>query len=370
MTLTPETGASMLNLDPLNAIPNARRAVQISLTLLEFDPGNIVTTNNLAVARTSLGDAHWTAGQLREALPVLRPVGQGRAAGHLRRRQSLRHQLLYVAYVALRHAQFGDMPEPARSSTRASRTWPGSARAAASGKHRADHRRHDESRWPWRRWRSSAATMPRPTTHRRRHSRENSRHLKPKGGVEEFQKNTLLLWAGLAAGAPAMAAAGLRRCRAALRAALAAASAPGHARRWTTSAPAAASRPGWPWPLARQGKHGRSRQADRARVKYERGLAARNHGDVWVPVELAGALYAQSAHRPRAGPGAAARSHRVARLGAGRYAQHPRRQVWREFIAADARRLALACARTAPRARVRTCSKDRCYRRPSDRATG
>jgi hypothetical protein len=29
-------------------------------------------------------------------------------------------------------------------------------------------------------------------------------------------------------------------------------------------------------------------------VQFERELAAKNHGDQWVPVELAGALYAQA----------------------------------------------------------------------------
>ncbi|HVH82941.1 MAG TPA: hypothetical protein VM713_01370, partial [Steroidobacteraceae bacterium] len=32
--------------------------------------------------------------------------------------------------------------------------------------------------------------------------------------------------------------------------------------------------------------------------KFERELAAKNHGDAWVPYELAGALYAQALAEP------------------------------------------------------------------------
>ena len=46
--------------------------------------------------------------------------------------------------------------------------------------------------------------------------------------------------------------------------------------------------------LAPQGKTAEAAKLIAPLVKYERGLAARNHGDVWVPLELAGALYAQA----------------------------------------------------------------------------
>ena len=46
--------------------------------------------------------------------------------------------------------------------------------------------------------------------------------------------------------------------------------------------------------LARQGKLRQAAQVIEPVVKFEQGLLARNHGDVWVPLELARALYAQS----------------------------------------------------------------------------
>jgi hypothetical protein len=55
--------------------------------------------------------------------------------------------------------------------------------------------------------------------------------------------------------------------------------------------------------LARQGKRRAAAQVIDPIVKFDEGLLARNHGDVWVPYELAHALYAQSlaepAHRER-----------------------------------------------------------------------
>jgi hypothetical protein len=50
--------------------------------------------------------------------------------------------------------------------------------------------------------------------------------------------------------------------------------------------------------LAREGKLREAAQVISPFVSYEQGLLARDHGDVWVPYELAGALYAQSLSEP------------------------------------------------------------------------
>jgi tetratricopeptide (TPR) repeat protein len=284
-------GASMLNLDPLNAIPNAKRAVQISLTLLEFDPGNIVTTNNLAVARTYLGDAHWTAGKLREALPYYD--------------QSVKDGLqvtsggpnLYVtsfftlAYVALRHAQIGDIS--------------GAGAIIDSGKPYLDRLRQStpqgstaltvvdmENRLAV----ASVAQQRGDDAAARRIATDAERELqglKVKGGVEEFQKNTLLFWAGLTAGQSAMVQKDYADAEQQLRTALAGRNAQG-----TTSMDdrrTEATISSWlAMALARQGKSAEAAKLLAPAVKYERELAARNHGDVWVPFELGTVLYAQA----------------------------------------------------------------------------
>jgi tetratricopeptide (TPR) repeat protein len=50
--------------------------------------------------------------------------------------------------------------------------------------------------------------------------------------------------------------------------------------------------------LARQGKLSQAAQTIDPIVTFEQGLLARNHGDVWVPYELASALYAQALAEP------------------------------------------------------------------------
>ena len=50
--------------------------------------------------------------------------------------------------------------------------------------------------------------------------------------------------------------------------------------------------------LARQGKRQEAAQVIDPAVKFEEGLLARDHGDVFVPYELAGALYAQALAEP------------------------------------------------------------------------
>jgi hypothetical protein len=50
--------------------------------------------------------------------------------------------------------------------------------------------------------------------------------------------------------------------------------------------------------VARQGRLAEAADLIRPTVQFRRELAARNHGDQWVPVELASALYAQSLAEP------------------------------------------------------------------------
>lgn len=53
--------------------------------------------------------------------------------------------------------------------------------------------------------------------------------------------------------------------------------------------------------LAREGKFAAAAQVAGPVVSFEQGLLARNHGDVWVPYEVACALYAQSLAEPHGG---------------------------------------------------------------------
>jgi hypothetical protein len=46
--------------------------------------------------------------------------------------------------------------------------------------------------------------------------------------------------------------------------------------------------------IARQGRRDEAAKIILPVVRFDREIAARNHGDQWLPVELAGALYAQA----------------------------------------------------------------------------
>jgi hypothetical protein len=83
---------------------------------------------------------------------------------------------------------------------------------------------------------------------------------------------------------------------------------------------------------ARQGRMSEAARTIRPVVRFQRELAAKNHGDQWLPVELAGALYAAALSNANEG---AANLREAARLidGLPREVQsaHDVRQ-WRERI--------------------------------------
>ena len=235
---------SIINLDPLAAVANAKRAVQISLTLLEFDPGNIVTTNNLGVARTNLGDVYWTAGKLREALPhydqSVKDALQVTSGG-----ANLYVTSFYtLAYAALRHAQLGDFAgagaivdsgRPYLARLRQAEPTGSTALTFVDMMNRAAVAVMAQQRGDDAAARRIAGDIEREL-----------QQIKPKSGVEEYQKNTIAFWAGTTDGVvrrlPSRTTHPLsNRCeqgwqRARQWALL----------RWTTSATRPYSRRGWP----------------------------------------------------------------------------------------------------------------------------
>lgn len=56
-------------LDPKEALRNGLRQEEVQRTLLKLDPANVVSINNLAVAESQLWYANWSAGRLHEAMP-------------------------------------------------------------------------------------------------------------------------------------------------------------------------------------------------------------------------------------------------------------------------------------------------------------
>jgi hypothetical protein len=56
-------------LDPARSLLHAKRTEEMSITMLQLDPNNLTTINNLGVARQGIGVALWADGKLSAALP-------------------------------------------------------------------------------------------------------------------------------------------------------------------------------------------------------------------------------------------------------------------------------------------------------------
>jgi hypothetical protein len=68
VTLTSLAALAQNELDPQAAWRLDQRDEQVSLTLLKLDPSNVVSWNNLGVADGNLGDIAWSAGRPRDAV--------------------------------------------------------------------------------------------------------------------------------------------------------------------------------------------------------------------------------------------------------------------------------------------------------------
>jgi tetratricopeptide (TPR) repeat protein len=237
-----------------------------------------------------LGDVLWAAGRVREALPYYDQSvkdGQKVASGG----SNLVVTGFYtLVYVVMRHAQLGD--------------FAAAGSVADSGKPYLAMLRKNEP--------GSTATTVVDMMGRlavaimaqqrsddaaaRRIAGDITRELQPikvKNGIEAFQKNTLLFWASAVEGQAAYAQNDYAGAERAMRVALSARAEMGSSAQddkrqlgtlstWLAMA------------LARQGKSAEAAKVIAPVVQLERALVARNRNENWVPVELAGALYAQA----------------------------------------------------------------------------
>jgi len=331
--LTSDVGVMfMTELRPLDSLPNLRRSMQISLTQLELDAGNMVTINNLSVARSALGDAYWAAGQLHEALPyydqALKDAQQVTSAG-----ANLFVGSFYnVGQVSYRHAQAGD--------------YAGAGAIIDSGKPYLAKLRTLEPAGSFALvlsdilMRLSVANVAQqrgdypPAQRIAGDIAQELKGLHPKAGVEAQQWNTAMLWTGAIAGPSALALHDYPAAERASRASFEAKQSLGS--QGVDDQRALGSFTTWiALAVARQGRIDEAAKLIAPVVKFERGLQARNHGDAWVPVELAGALYAQ-ALTDRAQSAALLREASALLDAAPTEVRNTHDvRVWREFIAAE-----------------------------------
>ncbi len=280
-------------LDPQAARQAAVRQEQVSLTLLNLDPNNITSLNNMSVAVDQLADTFWQAGQLRESVANrLREVDYSRraAVGGAGFVINYTGTLAGVSYF---QAVAGDVAgttatlasaEPVMRQFRQSDPG-GDAAAIADG---------------WLKLGEAWAALERDDlTSTRRITTEAVRELRgvtPHGQLQ-FSKTLELYFLHDAQGRAAylsgdFAAAEQSLTEAVERRKAAGTGATDDHRQlvalltWLTLA------------QVRQGHTSEAAQTIAPAVKYQRELAARNRGDRWQPQELAVALYAQALTNP------------------------------------------------------------------------
>ena len=278
-------------LNPTEALRQQKRAEQISLTSLGFDPENVTTLNNLSVAQQNLGDALVSLGQMREALTYYRKTldvidraTRGGAGFFLNR-------FWDAGYLVYRLGQLGDFSEagtvidsgvPFLTKLRKSEPKGSVTLGVVDGLGKIPV--------------ATVAYMRGDYSTAQRISMDVAKSMDAIKPADDSQQSQKSISVYIATNIGGQAAYELRDYAGAEQAMLTAIAARkyfgGHTvgdRRdqaelscWLAMA------------QARQGKLAVAAQTIAPVVAFERELAAGNHGDVWVPVELARALYTQA----------------------------------------------------------------------------
>lgn len=292
-------GAAQDLLDPVRELTVGQRAEQVSVTLLKLDPKNITSMNNLGVAHQSVAGGLWGQGKLREAIPwyvkALEDFNHAAAGG----RGFALVRAYTMADTAFRAATLGDF--------------------ATAEKLVADGAPFDE------RVRSlsppgslatvivtAAEKLPAAQIAFQRDDLETAHRLasqvigpvrdaKSDGNHQQYQQASVMYAGSLTLArvefgrADYAAAEQAARESIQFRKIMSAGAVQdfrelGEISTWLTLA------------LARQGRMAEAAETIAPVVEFQRGLKAKNQGDVWQPYELANALYAQALTDPKKAP--------------------------------------------------------------------
>jgi tetratricopeptide (TPR) repeat protein len=293
------TSVAQNNLNPAEALRSAEHDEQISTTLLNLDPNSTVSANNLGNAVQTIGDALWASGRLHESMlhyaqaidyfDRAAAAGTGQIILNAWVRGAVAHQQSVLGDYAAAAATLGrgaPFLEKLRQ-TEAAGSLPvvlvsaiGQSTAADIGLERGD------------------------TETSRRLAQEvltQMRALKPTRGVQEVQKYVTIFWTADVAGQAAYRLGDYAAAEQAEREAVEA------RKKFLTEAindrRDMSIKSTWlAMALARRGRLDEAQKVIAPMVQFQRELAAKNHGDRWQPLELAGALYAEALADPSKRP--------------------------------------------------------------------
>lgn len=282
-------------LNPQQAEQYAMQSRQSALVMLQLDPNNISMLNNLTVTMSTVAGTLWARGHFAEAndwnLRSLQPLGKTVQAGSF----FLANYAGFISQTGYSQALSGDLTGALRTATsglaflersrlgmvqdsgvlRLMDQWPLFIEAEVS---------YERSQFA-----ETSRLAARAT--------EQVRDAKLVGAVQQSFRPALLYWWSDIDGPAEFQLGHYAQAESAGRAAL----------KWgkVTLSDSISDRRQMvkdsTWlalSLARQGKLREAAQVIDSAVSFEEGLFKRNHGDVWVPYELAGTLYAQSLAEP------------------------------------------------------------------------
>ncbi len=279
------------DLNPAEALRSATRAVQSSRVLLNLDPNSTETAANLGWALAGLGDSLWAAARLREAIPryleALDDFAKASAGG-------TGLTILYGAQIVLAVGDQVRSGDPAGAAATLLRVSPMLRKLRQS--------EPQGSMAPvivdaLDKYGAADVALERDDyAHAQRNAWDAVKELeviKPSGGQQEVEKYVSLFMTADVAGQADYLLGEFATAERAERTAVEA------RKRYLTEAVSdrrdAAEKATWlAMALAREGHSDEAAQVIAPVVKFQRELAARNHGDRWQPVELARALFAQA----------------------------------------------------------------------------
>ncbi len=280
------------DLNPAEALRICERGVQISQSLINLDPGNVVSINNMGVAHQGVGDALWAVGRVREAIPPYLKSLDDYAKATVGGAGFFLIRGYDVAQTTFKQAMVGDDA--------------GAAASIASGEPFLANLRRSEPQGSitssiveaMQEIAAAAAAYERDDlAGAQRTARKGAQELeatKPRGGIQEFQKYISLYVVYNIAGRTDYLLGDYAGAERAERAAM-------ESRKHSAPIEAVSDRRDMgelsTWlamALARQGRQADAAQTISPVVKFQRELSAKNHGDQWQNVELAAALYAQA----------------------------------------------------------------------------